>query len=375
MQIKKILHSIPKINIVKMLLLLFLSVSCFFKAAQHKQNLELYNDKITVIPNISISGIQANEVQKRNELSDNPYAVTIWGERQDITIYNPDLKRETIVNQIIVCGRTDAILSGTYTLDINDKNGCLIDENTAYELFGDSKTTGQVIVSDNKSYVVRGIIQDMRNIFVRQSTDETGEILDTFTVLRGEETTGTTVNHIFNIFRMQGHLLDYGIVIDLTSTIFLVVPVILFSYLCSLINKCKKYCIFVSDKRLHDETILQFFCKRYPKEYWFWLCIQIFCIIIFAVIILKNFTLIDDYIPTKWSDLGFWKQLLEEKAVSLKYLFITTKKSPEIMFFISFLKANIFNLLSLFFMILLIYEVKIIELKYEIVKMDFLVKR
>lgn len=359
---KEFFYYYAKKKIVRLLVLLGVALLFFTKATQYRGLMNSFQDKIFILQSKNISGRQASEMQSLNSSLEKQYAFTIWGEMRGVKIFNPDLKRDANVDQLVISGRSDIILESTFLLETKDKQGCLIDSDTAYALFGDPNTINQIVLCNNETYVVRGIVKNMKNVFVVQTSDKAEEMLDTITVLRNEETTDRIVKNLTNMLGMNTQLVDWGLLIDFTSILFLTVPIFLSLYFLLQINIYKKHFIMMTHKKI-DESNLKHFLGKYPLRYWIFFGIQLLYFILFTTILLKNVSFIENYIPTQWSDFVFWAQLLKEKNNNLETLLIISKKKPELLFCISFLKANVCNFLAFFFVIILSYELRVTRTK------------
>ena len=54
----------------------------------------------------------------------------------------------------------------------DDIKGCLIDEETAYKLFGSNDVIGNTIIYDNREFIIRGIHRAMEDTIIMQSESD-----------------------------------------------------------------------------------------------------------------------------------------------------------------------------------------------------------
>ena len=89
--------------------------------------------------------------------------VTLWQRDEDIILTNEERKTSVSIGLITVAGDMtkvypDSMLYGSY-LSKGDSIGCVIDRNTAYQLFHSENAVGLTISLNNKDYIVCGIMQ------------------------------------------------------------------------------------------------------------------------------------------------------------------------------------------------------------------------
>ncbi len=89
--------------------------------------------------------------------------VTLWKREEQTRISNEDLGRFLKVDLITVAGNTSGIVQGPFAqggyLSPQDTEGCIIDRNTAFELFGSEKVIGRTLEYDNLEYTIRGVLK------------------------------------------------------------------------------------------------------------------------------------------------------------------------------------------------------------------------
>jgi hypothetical protein len=89
--------------------------------------------------------------------------VTLWQRDEDIIITNEVRNTSVSIGLITVAGDMtkvypDSMLYGGYLSKV-DYNGCVIDRNTAYQLFNTENAVGLTISLNNNDYTVSGIMQ------------------------------------------------------------------------------------------------------------------------------------------------------------------------------------------------------------------------
>lgn len=144
-----------------------------------------------------------------------PGSFTAWEQKNEISVTNKDLQRNRTVSAVVICGRSDLILRGTSWLDDTDKNGCLIDEKTAYELFGSTDIAGQIIYIGGKEKVVRGILYDVSNAVLYEEDDS----MEKFTNIAVYMEKGITYDDVRQDFMSRHGLTGKFVRIDILERI------------------------------------------------------------------------------------------------------------------------------------------------------------
>lgn len=103
----------------------------------------------------------ANEISKEDEMPE----FCLWGQKEEIRLTNQNLFREVSADLILFCGNPELLFDGCGQPDREDTQGCLVDEGTAWELFGSHDVSGKEILYEGKSYAVRRVLPGNKKIF------------------------------------------------------------------------------------------------------------------------------------------------------------------------------------------------------------------
>lgn len=152
--------------------------------------------------------------RERGESSQELLAVTAWNMSDNQTILNTELNRESKVSLITVFGDMNTV----YPIELmegsipspDDYVGCLIDEQTAYAMFGTVHTVGCLLTYQDDTYCIRGIIKSDIPICLIQEEDENCAYsnleLTYADVQSGDQTAGT--------FLLRGGVKEAGILLE-----------------------------------------------------------------------------------------------------------------------------------------------------------------
>lgn len=109
---------------------------------------------VTLYPDTPLS---AKDLQNLRRLGGSA-AFTAWGELQDVTVADPDLGSKVQTNALVLDGSSELVLPLAPVLPAGDTNGCLLGEQTAWELFGSTQVKGDTILIGNQTRIIRGVV-------------------------------------------------------------------------------------------------------------------------------------------------------------------------------------------------------------------------
>lgn len=274
----------------------------------------------------------AAEVQKAEQKQDNPLQFTIWGEKENVMLSNKKYQRSSSATAVLVCNNPQLLFNGTAALAPDDKNGCLIDEKTAYDLFGSTDVAGKQLEYLDRKLTIRGLlkgIDDERQLVVMQAYGE-DQNLDSITVRipEGSETE-TAVSEFLMRHSLEGKIMDLELLKGITRILILLLPVLF------------AFGIMITLLRYTREE------KGQGISYYIWWGAVIVILIITILGILRFITIPKEMIPTKWSDFDFWTNLWKKKEEAFLFLIQTAKHQPQIDMILAFFHSVFFSILSI----------------------------
>lgn len=142
------------VNAVILAFLLGGSFGFHVRALQAKQQARAVWGNATYLPDVPLS---AEEAQKLGE-KESGFLFAVWGELSGETVSDPDMGRRTQTDVIVFYGSPEAALPTGAALSKGDTSGCLIGEQTAWELFGSSGVVGEEICIGGGTRTIRGVI-------------------------------------------------------------------------------------------------------------------------------------------------------------------------------------------------------------------------
>lgn len=240
----------------------------------------------------------------------------IWGQKDAVTLTNKNLCRDAQVNAILLCGNPELLFEDCRLPAKKDSQGCLIDEAAAWELFGSTQVVGKEISYNEKSYVIRSVIEGEDMIFAFQvshavdSAKEQPEESDSLNRITMQKPADKSVVDLYaiwsNRYGMEVTVLDVELLRGIGGFCVLLLPITsCICFLCYLFYECRR----------QQKLVL----KAIPAA------LILVVVFSFFVLLKSQVRIPDDYIPTRWSDFSFWTLLWEQKWESVRLLVQTPK--------------------------------------------------
>lgn len=320
------------------IILIFALIMCWGISLGYANNIEskdkiinfyFENDNYTV-------GLLESIGESKKELS-----FVGWREESLQSVTNPDLNRTANdLDILLINGSSNLLVKGSMLFK-DDKEGCLIDEETSFKLFGSSNCLGRTIVYNEKSLIVRGILKGTKANMMLQLPEDSNLALKGLTI----DGTGLTINKIEEFksqFGIQEMAINGGIYYIIAKTIAIIFPIlalilILIKIIISIIKSRKKPILVVI--------------------YLFMIITSIF--IVFKITNIK-ISIPLDMIPNKWSDFDFWSKMWKQYSEKIQYIMYMKKSGIDIYNIENLLKSVLF---SIFTIILFVINLNVIKIK------------
>lgn len=267
-------------------------------------------------------------------------AVVGWAEESLQSANNPDLgKIASDLDVLIIKGSSNLLVKGS-NLFADDLEGCLIDNDTSYKLFGSSNCVGREIVYNDRTLIVRGILKGSKANIMIQATEDSSQVLDGLTI----DGTGLTLNKIedfkmkfgINEMAISGNI--YYIIAKFIALIFPIITLVL----------------------ILIKVITSLFKSRNkPVLVSLYILMAIASIFIFFKITNIKISIPLDMIPNKWSDFDFWSKMGKEYKEKFEYVLYMKKYGVDIYNIENLLKSVLY---SIFTIILFVINLRIIKI-------------
>lgn len=216
---------------------------------------------------------------------------TGWQYGEKVKVSVPGTGRDSRMDAIFLYGDPEAAIAGGLADGVwkgsYDEDGCMLTTGAAYELFGSTDVVGLTLFCEGREWIIRGLVSRKNSWILLPARDE-----DRFNCIElyfGEEENPLALaDNFFMTGGLRGayQVLNWPLLkAAVRVCCFLPAWALLFAFL-------------LTAKRLA--------CGR--KRWWFCLAgLGILCFL-FAV----TFRFPADWIPTRWSDLGFWSERLSD---------------------------------------------------------------
>ncbi len=255
--------------------------------------------------------------------------VTAWNCLIDQQVKNTVLSTTAKTRLLEVCGD----MSQVYPMELvsgiipvkDDSNGCLLDRNTAYELFQSSDVIGNILTYQEKEYCIRGIIDTEERLIIIPKVGSNHSYLNLELVYEDKENGEQLANEFIvqNALASSYTVLDACFYSEIIGLFYLFPAWILGLYL-----------LFIMLKSIWERRTL-------PIQ-------LIVYLIIFLVawegirwVMDFQLSLPDRLIPTRWSDFDFWTRKYREQLEHWKD-FAYLIPLPKDIFFFRFARRCVF---------------------------------
>ena len=271
---------------------------------------------------------------------DSELAVTGWLEKSSQVVINPDLEKSADkLDILIIKGLSNLIIRGSMLFS-DDLEGCLIDEDTSYKLFGSSNCVGREIKYNDRKLIVRGILKGSKANMMVQAAKDSTEALYGLTI----DGTDFTLNKIEDFkfkFGIEEMDISGSIYYKISKFIAMIFPIIALTLI---LIKIISYLIKSKNKPI--------------------LC-AIYVFMIFSVLFIFfkatdiKISIPLDMIPNKWSNFEFWSKMGKEYKEKFEYVMYMKKYGIDVYNIENLLKSVLY---SIFTIILFIVNLKLIKI-------------
>lgn len=292
-------HIIKIVLVLAMIICWLLSIGYTNRLASVKNTFNIYFDEEEYVP-ADIYKMQQEEKDKDNSL-----AFTGWYEKEKQSVLNNNLNRTIESNIMFICGNSYLIAEGPILFE-DDIKGCLIDEETAYKLFGSYDVIGNTIIYGNREFIIRGIHRTMEDTIIMQAEIDSKDKIQGLLIDISNDGI-EKVKHISERYGMKEYGVNSAVYYNLGKMCTSLLPlIILLIIICSALKKA----IEIKDR---------------PVLFIFSIIMIIVWITIFFSITKYKISIPVDILPSKWSDFDYWKKFFQECIDKIKYVIYMKK--------------------------------------------------
>ncbi|HIR28808.1 MAG TPA: ABC transporter permease [Candidatus Choladousia intestinigallinarum] len=234
-----------------------------------------------------------------------------WGEQGGLTLTCQETGSRYTVTEVLTSGSPRLVLPEGEVLSLWE-DGCLLDEQTAYELFGTENAAGQTVWSQEQSYTVRGTFQSFRPLMVRQAKETDGEILRAVSMKLSDMDRAAAETEQFSLkYGLAGEWVDFVFWGALAGDLLLLLPALLCAAGVRLLIR--------EGKRMESA--------------WGRAAFYLGAVLLAAgafFVLSDYFSLPASMIPGEWSDFSFWEDFWEGQRKNILTIFQTAQGEAQL---------------------------------------------
>ena len=297
---KRVFSHVIKIALVlAMIICWVLSIGYTNRLASVKNTFNIYFDEEEYLP-ADIYKMQKEEKDKGNSL-----VFTGWHEKEKQTVLNSNFNRRVESNIIFICGQSSLVAEGPILFE-DDINWCLIDEETAYKLFGSNDVIGNTIIYDSREFIIRGIHRAMEDTIIMQAEIDSKDKIQGLLIDISNDGT-KNIKLISERYGVKEYGVNSTVYYNLGKMCTSMLPLII---LLIIVWSALKKAIEIKDR---------------PVLFIFSIMMIIVWINAFFCITRYKISIPVDILPNKWSDFDYWSKFFQECMDKVKYVIYMKK--------------------------------------------------
>lgn len=297
------------------LVIIFLMLICFGLSMGYNQQLKSMKNIVMLYSDDH--GLKASELsimQSKESERDVPVSFSGWVQKNEQDLYNPEFNRHTQVDVVYISGDSSLIIDSSISLKLDDKEGCLISKNSAYELFGSFDVKNNKVLVGDRVFIIRGLIDHAKSTLVIQTlnNDELkmrAVAIETDHLIQDKRE--QSITQFIQYHNLEVKRVDYNLfkkVANLLSSLF---PILL-----------TFICVFSILKRAILARNTPFICALYLMGA---ATVGVITIVICEV----HLDIPQSMIPNLWSDFEFWERMLVRNYEDIRLVYFMLKEVPE----------------------------------------------
>ena len=284
------------------------------------------------------------EIIKSIKEADPELAIVGWAEEALQSANNPDLgKTASDLDVLTIKGSSNLLVKGS-NLFTDDLEGCLIDSDTSYKLFGSSNCVGREIVYNDRTLIVRGILKGCKANIMIQASEDPSQVLDGLTI-DGTDLTLNKIEDFKMMFGINEMAISGNIYYMVAKFIALMFPIIaLVLILIKVISSLFK-------------------SRNKPVLVILYILMSIASVFIFFKVTNIKISIPLDMIPNKWSDFDFWSKMGKEYKEKFEYVLYMKKYGVDIYNIENLLKSVLYSVFTIILFVINLRIIKIDDIK------------
>lgn len=327
-------------HIIK-IIVIFTLIMCWGISLGHANNIASENKTL----NFYFENENYNtEIIKSIKEADPELAIVGWAEEALQSANNPDLgKTASDLDVLTIKGSSNLLVKGS-NLFTDDLEGCLIDSDTSYKLFGSSNCVGREIVYNDRTLIVRGILKGCKANIMIQASEDPSQVLDGLTI-DGTDLTLNKIEDFKMMFGINEMAISGNIYYMVAKFIALMFPIIALALI------------------LIKVITSLFKSRNKPVLVILYILMTIASVFIFFKITNIKISIPLDMIPNKWSDFDFWSKMGKEYKEKFEYVLYMKKYGVDIYNIENLLKSVLYSVFTIILFVINLRIIKIDDIK------------
>ncbi|MCI8281449.1 MAG: hypothetical protein HFI76_07110 [Lachnospiraceae bacterium] len=129
-----------------------------------------YTEQVTLLLQEPVDEKTVEIMRELEGTQGEPVSFTAWREEKDQRIQAEETGNDTWANLLYISGSSELLLPYGKILSPEDSAGCLVDAETASELFGSPRVEGMVILAEGEKRVIRGVFSAPKRMIILQGS-------------------------------------------------------------------------------------------------------------------------------------------------------------------------------------------------------------
>lgn len=287
-----------------------LTAVCYFECLKSYGRMETRDTMTIVFSDHCPGGKEVRSILKKQEEAKSEEILCFYWEGTLVSVAEPAYARSTRAHLAGIQGEAALFDRRIRGFSDDDREGCIIDRETAEELFGSTDITGRKLVIGKKTYVVRKVMDWKQRCILIHDQDESAVYSRVFYQCGGGNKTAMA-NQFLMRYGLTGEQAAAGALQAASCAAVWMLPILVFL----------KLLIYGMGQKKRASG---------RREQVLWMAACLVLVAVFIRVILQNVYLSADWLPGKWSDFDFWSRRMEEEQKKTEYFFMISRTAGEI---------------------------------------------
>lgn len=290
---------------------LFLAVLLWALSCSFNSVLSVVKGTAVIHCNASLNFSDVNKMRTTEAGANNNINFTAWQQTDHQTIHHSEYVRVATADVVTVFGDTKLVFPVVQSLSAGDTAGCLLDKETAYNIFGTYKAAGYRLQYQNKTYIVRNVFASSEATLVIQA-DALSDVV--FSKISLDVSQSAYPKRAAEEFASRYNLTDFIVedngMYSGAAAFFAALPawILAAALLLIMLREAYRY-------------------REMPVRFMFYLLVGAVILTVYFLVSGLRFSFPQSMVPTRWSDFEFWQRLfMQNKQHTLQMLYMKKEK-------------------------------------------------